>query len=85
METRTVGIFGLGLIGMALAERLLSAGHSVNGFDIDFSRSKLLDEMGGKAANPELVWQSESFFQPFSAQTNWLRSSQARPVDLVKS
>ncbi len=56
---KTVGIFGLGLIGMALAERLLAAGHNVTGFDIDAKRAALLDEMGGKPADAPAIWQSD--------------------------
>ncbi len=38
----TIGIFGLGLVGMALAERLLAAGAEVLGFDPDPARAALL-------------------------------------------
>ena len=57
--SETVGIFGLGLIGLALAERLLSAGHGVVGHDVDEARRMLLREMGGMPADPETVWQSD--------------------------
>lgn len=56
---RTVGIFGLGLIGMALADRLLSAGHGVVGHDIDPARGALLEEKGGRVAPPEELWQCD--------------------------
>ena len=56
--SKTVGIFGLGLIGMALAERLLAAGHKVVGYDVDDAREALLREKGGTPAAPDAVWQS---------------------------
>ncbi len=51
-----VGIFGLGLIGIALAERLLASGHDVIGFDPDPERGKLLGEMGGRSAASADIW-----------------------------
>ena len=47
----TVGMIGLGLLGSAIAERLLLAGYSVLGFDVDESRRKALDSLGGRAAD----------------------------------
>ncbi|MCY4138689.1 MAG: NAD(P)-dependent oxidoreductase [Rhodobacteraceae bacterium] len=55
----TVGIFGLGLIGTALAERLLAEGHGVVGYDVDEVRGTLLREKGGMPADPEAIWQSD--------------------------
>ncbi len=57
--TKTVGIFGLGLIGMALAERLLAADHQVIGFDVDEARSSLLAEKGGQPGAPVDVWKAD--------------------------
>jgi 3-hydroxyisobutyrate dehydrogenase-like beta-hydroxyacid dehydrogenase len=34
MSNKTIGILGLGLVGMALAKRLISLGYDVHGFDI---------------------------------------------------
>lgn len=45
-----VGIVGLGLIGTALAKRLLTAGFGVHGYDIDSHRSALLANAGGTVA-----------------------------------
>jgi 3-hydroxyisobutyrate dehydrogenase-like beta-hydroxyacid dehydrogenase len=42
-----VGIIGLGLIGTALAERLIAAKFSVLGFDIDPARCEALKAIGG--------------------------------------
>jgi 3-hydroxyisobutyrate dehydrogenase-like beta-hydroxyacid dehydrogenase len=46
----TVGIVGLGLVGMALAERLLEAGEAVMGLDPDPARETLLSSLGGQGA-----------------------------------
>lgn len=45
-----VAIIGLGLMGEVYAQRLLDAGLSVIGFDIDPARRARLNEIGGKAA-----------------------------------
>ena len=47
MEKRHVGLIGLGLVGTALAQRLLNASFHVVGFDIDPSRLRALRESGG--------------------------------------
>lgn len=54
-----IGIFGLGLIGIALAERLLAAGHAVTGCDVDPARGDLLTEIGGTFADAAAVWQCD--------------------------
>lgn len=46
---KRVGIIGLGLVGGALAERLLEQGWSVGGFDLDASKNAALAERGGHA------------------------------------
>jgi 3-hydroxyisobutyrate dehydrogenase-like beta-hydroxyacid dehydrogenase len=45
-----VGIIGLGLVGMALAERLMAAGHIVVGFDVDARKIEPFSSAGGRAA-----------------------------------
>ena len=45
---KIVGIAGLGLIGIALARRLLAAGYEVYGYDVDPKRNALLGEIGGR-------------------------------------
>ncbi|HZL90763.1 MAG TPA: NAD(P)-dependent oxidoreductase [Pirellulaceae bacterium] len=45
-----VGIIGLGLVGSALAERFLAAGHEVCGYDLSPARCELLARLGGIAA-----------------------------------
>lgn len=57
--TKTIGIFGLGLIGMALAERLLAAGHNVAGFDPNAERRALLAEKAGAPVDPATLWDSD--------------------------
>ena len=56
---KTVGIFGLGLIGMALAERLIDAGHHVRGYDVDKARAAMLTEKGGTVDYPSGLWQCD--------------------------
>jgi len=46
-----VGVIGLGLMGMALVERLRSGGLEVWGYDIDPSRNDLLARFGGESAS----------------------------------
>jgi 3-hydroxyisobutyrate dehydrogenase-like beta-hydroxyacid dehydrogenase len=47
---KAIGIIGLGLVGTALAERLLQAGERVLGFDVATQRRQALSAMGGTAA-----------------------------------
>ena len=46
----TVGLVGLGLLGHAVAARLLAAGHAVVGFDVLAERGQALADIGGKTA-----------------------------------
>ncbi|MFQ5810800.1 MAG: NAD(P)-dependent oxidoreductase [Armatimonadota bacterium] len=46
-----IGLIGIGLLGAAIAERLLDAAHPVLGFDIDASRCEALERMGGRATS----------------------------------
>jgi 3-hydroxyisobutyrate dehydrogenase-like beta-hydroxyacid dehydrogenase len=45
-----IGLVGVGLVGSALAERLLGAGQRVLGWDIDPERGALLRDIGGEVA-----------------------------------
>ncbi|CUH68088.1 2-hydroxy-3-oxopropionate reductase [Thalassovita gelatinovora] len=56
------GIFGLGLIGSAVAERLIGAGHDLRGFDPDPANMTRLDRLGGNACDAAKVWQSDYVF-----------------------
>ncbi len=51
MNSPPVAIIGLGLMGEVYAQRLLDAGMSVTGFDIDPARRARLNEIGGQAAD----------------------------------
>lgn len=56
--SRTAGIIGLGLIGTALAQRLLAAGFGVYGYDVRPERNDNLVALGGKpCAGPAEVAQ----------------------------
>jgi 3-hydroxyisobutyrate dehydrogenase-like beta-hydroxyacid dehydrogenase len=51
MVSRTpVGLIGLGLLGQALARRLLAASFAVIGFDVDEAKTKKLAALGGEPA-----------------------------------
>lgn len=60
----TVGLIGLGLIGSAVAERLLAAGHTVVGFDVSEEARIKLSQQGGVrtstaaevAEEADIVW-----------------------------
>lgn len=54
--TKTIGLIGLGLIGMALARRLQAAGFMVIGYDVNPERRAQLTEIGGRAERPACVW-----------------------------
>ena len=45
-----VGLIGVGLLGQALAHRLLGAGFEVVGFDVDPAKTARLAELGGRPA-----------------------------------
>jgi putative dehydrogenase len=49
-DRNLVGLIGVGLLGQALAHRLLGAGFEVIGFDVDPAKSARLAELGGRAA-----------------------------------
>ena len=49
MSKTPIGLIGVGLLGTALAERMLAAGLPVVGFDLDASRRRLKD-LGGEFA-----------------------------------
>jgi 3-hydroxyisobutyrate dehydrogenase-like beta-hydroxyacid dehydrogenase len=55
VASRAIGLIGLGLLGSALAERLLASGHSVVGFDIDADRRANLERLGGEAADSSIT------------------------------
>jgi 3-hydroxyisobutyrate dehydrogenase-like beta-hydroxyacid dehydrogenase len=50
LSTSNVGVIGLGLLGEALARRLLQAGFAVTGYDLDPNKTAGLAEHGGSPA-----------------------------------
>jgi 3-hydroxyisobutyrate dehydrogenase-like beta-hydroxyacid dehydrogenase len=52
---RLIGIAGLGLLGSALAHRLIGAGFSPKGFDIDAAKTAAFAKSGGLAASLDEV------------------------------
>lgn len=51
VHPKTVGLIGVGLVGAALAERLISRGYSIIGCDISPERIDDLQRRGGRALN----------------------------------
>ena len=49
-EHNPVGLIGIGLLGQALAHRLIGAGFDVVGFDVDPAKNAKLAEQGGTSA-----------------------------------
>lgn len=47
----SIGLIGIGLVGTAIAERLLAGEFNVVGFDIDSAKRMHLEELGGKAVS----------------------------------
>lgn len=54
-----VGLFGLGLIGHAIAGRLIAAGVSVQGFDPDAHCLRRLEDLGGNPVSAGEVWRTD--------------------------
>jgi 3-hydroxyisobutyrate dehydrogenase-like beta-hydroxyacid dehydrogenase len=52
---RTIGIAGLGLLGSALAHRLIGAGFDPKGYDIEGTKTKAFAKSGGTAATLDEV------------------------------
>jgi putative dehydrogenase len=50
MQSRSVGIIGVGLMGAAFAQRLVAAGFGIAGYDVDAMKAAQITELGGKAA-----------------------------------
>src|SRR5882724_5320207 len=51
IDRKPVGVIGVGLLGQALAHRLLGAGFEVLGFDVDPAKNAKLVELGGRPAS----------------------------------
>ena len=54
-KRQPVGVIGLGLLGAAIARRLLRAGHAVLGHDLDAARCAALTGVGVQAASPQEI------------------------------
>jgi 3-hydroxyisobutyrate dehydrogenase-like beta-hydroxyacid dehydrogenase len=55
-----VGLVGVGLMGEVYAQRLITAGFGVTGFDIDAARMKRLVQIGGRGAStPDIAKQCD--------------------------
>jgi 3-hydroxyisobutyrate dehydrogenase-like beta-hydroxyacid dehydrogenase len=48
MPARCVGIVGLGLLGQALARRLIAGGYKAAGFDLDAAKNTAFAQLGGE-------------------------------------
>jgi 3-hydroxyisobutyrate dehydrogenase-like beta-hydroxyacid dehydrogenase len=48
--SQEIGLIGLGLMGSALAQRLLASGFRVVGFDLDAAKRQALESAGGESA-----------------------------------
>lgn len=57
-----IGIFGLGLIGSALAGRLSGAGHELYGFDPDPERCAEFTALGGTSCSAAEIWKADVVF-----------------------
>ena len=59
-----IGIAGIGLMGGAIAQRLLGAGYAVVGYDVDAAKRRRLTDLGGTpvATLAELAGQCDTIF-----------------------
>jgi UDP-N-acetyl-D-glucosamine dehydrogenase len=77
-KTATVGIVGLGYVGLPLAHACLKAGYKVVGFDID---QRKIDAI--KAGKPYIVHLGQDFFDYIKSNDGFLGT--ADPKDLQKA
>ena len=84
--SRTVGLIGLGLVGTAVAEVLLSRHFEIVGFDIDAARCTNLRAIGGRvAASPQEIAQAVPRVVLSLPDTNVVREVVEGPNGLVKA
>jgi 3-hydroxyisobutyrate dehydrogenase-like beta-hydroxyacid dehydrogenase len=50
-STETIGIIGLGIMGLAIARNLIGAKMEVRGYDVDPTRMAMLSDLGGIATS----------------------------------
>jgi len=65
-----VGLIGIGLLGQALAHRLLGAGFEVAGFDVDPAKTAKLLDLGGRPPPPSPTSRSAVPFPPSSSPSS---------------
>jgi len=76
----SIGLIGIGLVGTAIAERLLAGRFDVVGFDIDSAKREHLEELGGKAvSSPAEVAQQVGRVILSLPNTDIVRQVVARP------
>jgi len=84
--SRTVGLIGLGLVGTAVAEVLLSRGFEIVGFDIDAARCANLRAIGGRVtASPQEIARAVPRVVLSLPDTNVVREVVEGPNGLVKA
>ncbi|NBQ16654.1 MAG: hypothetical protein EBU31_19055, partial [Proteobacteria bacterium] len=77
-KTATVGIVGLGYVGLPLSHACLKAGYKVIGFDID---QRKIDSI--KAGKPYIHHLGQEFFDYIKGNAGFLGT--ANPEDLKKA
>ena len=50
MQSKSIGVIGVGLMGTAFAQRLAAAGFRFVGYDVDAAKAAQITELGGKPA-----------------------------------
>ena len=81
-----IGLVGLGLVGTAIAERLLAGDFEVVGFDIDSARCQHLEELGGKAVgSPAEVAQQVSRIVLSLPETDIVRQVVEGPAGILEA
>jgi 3-hydroxyisobutyrate dehydrogenase-like beta-hydroxyacid dehydrogenase len=81
-----IGLIGLGLVGAAIAERLLAGRFDVVGYDIDSEKCRHLKELGGKAvSSPAQVAQQVGRVILSLPETDIVRQVVKGPAGLLQS
>jgi 3-hydroxyisobutyrate dehydrogenase-like beta-hydroxyacid dehydrogenase len=81
-----IGLIGIGLVGTALAENLLSSGYAVVGYDIAPARCAALSKIGGIAVSApvEIAAKTQRVFLSLM-NTDIVREALLGPAGLLKS
>ncbi|NQT84428.1 NAD(P)-dependent oxidoreductase [bacterium] len=81
-----IGLIGIGLVGTALAENMLKAGYSVVGFDIETSKRRNLERLGGiPASSPREVARETNRVFLSLMSTDVVRNVLDGPAGLLKA